>query len=116
MGWLQLSDDCGDECRNLSDAAFRTHIEGLLWAMRRENGGRFPKRELCRFAETSDPDKAVTELVSAGWWLDLIEDYRVVHDMQYQTEPKVLAKRRAATAERTRRWRRKAAGLPEDDA
>jgi hypothetical protein len=103
MGWLQLSDDFPDECGNLSDAAFRTHVEGLVWAMRRENGGRFPKRELFRFAEVIDPDKAGVELVAAGWWLDLDEDYRILHQMNYQTEPAVLAKRRADTAERTRR-------------
>ncbi len=38
--WLKLSDDFGVDCARvgLSDAAFRTHTEALLWIMSRENG------------------------------------------------------------------------------
>jgi hypothetical protein len=115
MSWLKKSDDFAIDCRDLSDAAYRTHDEGLLWAMHRLNRGRFAKRELYRFAETMDPDKAAAELVEAGLWKDLGDSYEIVHCMPDQEEPDVLTKRRADTAERTRKWRRKAAGLPEED-
>jgi hypothetical protein len=116
MTWLKKSDEFSDECRNLSDAAYRTHDEGLLWVMRRENGGRFPKRELHRFAETLDPDKAAAELVAAGFWRDHGREFEIVHHMHHQVEIAVLIKRRENTAERTRRWRRREAGFaPEDD-
>jgi hypothetical protein len=117
MSWLKKSDDFAVECASLSDAAYRTHDEGLLWVMHRETGGRFPKQELRRFAETADPDAAVAELLACGFWLDHGYEYEVVHHMEHQPEPDVLAKRRAANADRNRRWRRRNAGFPaEDDA
>ena len=50
--WLKLSDDFGDDCARLklSDAAFRTLVESLLWAMRRENGGSIDNIDIRRFA------------------------------------------------------------------
>ncbi|MGC7224587.1 hypothetical protein RBA13_22790, partial [Mycobacteroides abscessus subsp. massiliense] len=35
MTWTKLSDDYGDDCWRLSDAAFRTHTEGLCWSNRK---------------------------------------------------------------------------------
>ena len=113
MVWVKKSDDFSDECAavSLSDAAYRTHDEGLLWVMRRETGARFPKRELRRFAETADPETAVRELIDCGFWRDHGDSYEVVHHMQHQVEPEVIAARRANDAERQRRVRRKLAGL-----
>ena len=34
MTWTKLSDDFGDDCWELSDAAYRLHVEGLLWSNR----------------------------------------------------------------------------------
>ena len=114
MTWLKLPDDFDDSCDELSDAAYRTHVNGLLYVMRRETGGRFPKRKLRLFAGTTDPDAAVLELLACGFWLDNTEDYEVAHGMEHQPEPEVLAKRRADAADRQRRKRRRDAGLPED--
>jgi hypothetical protein len=118
MTWLKLPDEFDDQCEDLSDSAYRLHVNALVWVMRRELGPRFPKRKLRLFAQTTDPDTDVTELVSRGFWLDLISDYEVVYGMEHQPEPEVLAKRRADAAERQRRYRRKQVGLPdlpEDD-
>jgi hypothetical protein len=130
--WLKLSDDFAEQAARdgLTDAAFRTHVEALLWTMRRETGGWIWSRDIRRFAETADPEAAVIELVSLGWWHHPIADgrypeeesypgqFKLVANMDDQPEPDVIEARRRKTAERVRRHRRKQAGLhlvePED--
>jgi hypothetical protein len=129
--WVKLSDDFGERAARtgLSDAAFRTHIEALLWTMRRETGGWIHSRDIPRFAETKDPEAAVEELVGLGWWdYPAIDDrypkddpdrdpgadpglFRIVASMDDQPEPEVIEARRRKTAERVRQHRRKMAGL-----
>ena len=70
MTWTKLGEEFSDAARDLSDAAFRTHIEALMWSNRRGLDLQVPKRDLKRFAETDDPDTAVKALVAAGWWQD----------------------------------------------
>jgi hypothetical protein len=116
MTWLKVSDDFGDDCARagLTDAAFRTHIEGLCWAMRRETGGRIDAIDVRRFAETERPSAAIQELVDAGFWTRTERGYLIVHHMQHQPEPDVIAKRREKSAERQRKKRRRDAGLTAD--
>ena len=119
MTWLKLSDDFGDECAraSLTDAAFRTHVEALLWTMRRETEGRLSRRDVTRFGESDATSDAVRELLAAGFWV-VDEDtngYRVVHHMEHQPESAVLQVRRRMAAERQRRHRRRAAGLSRRD-
>lgn len=111
MTWTKLSDDYGDECSELTDAAFRTHTEALIWAMRRENAGYITGRDVKRFAESPHIELAVTELVSCGWWSIEGQGYRINHHMEHQPEPDLIAKRRELTADRVKRHRRKKAGL-----
>lgn len=115
MTWTKLSDDFGDQCARLSDAAFRTHVEALVWAMRRETGGYIDSRDVRRFGESPHAEMAVAELVAIGWWSIEGQGYRIHHHMEHQPEPEVIAKRRALEAERQRRHRLKRAGLTEDD-
>lgn len=112
--WLKLSDDFADDCARakLSDAAFRTHVEGLLWTMRRETAGVLDGFEVKRFAETADPALAVRELTDKGLWTSSADGHVISHHMEHQIEPEVITKRRANDAERQRRKRAKAAGLP----
>ena len=123
MVWAKLDDAYGDECAVLSDAAFRTHTEGLGWTMRRVTEGRITMRDLRRFAETDDPDKAVAELVEHGWWEDHSsgDGWMILHDMPCQRTREQIEADRAATAERQRRWReahgkRKPRSKPGDEA
>jgi hypothetical protein len=109
--WAKLSDSFGDEVAGLSDAAFRTHVEALLWAMRRETDGHLAERDVRRFAETADPAAAVQELLAHGLWAREQGGYVVLHHMEHQPEREVIAARRAAAAERQSRKRRKDAGL-----
>jgi hypothetical protein len=131
MTWVKLSDDFGDRAAQagLSDAAFRTHIEALLWTMRRETGGWIRERDIRRFAETRDPIAAVGLLVLNGWWHrpafderyphydadDHADLFRIVANMDDQPEPDVIEARRRRTAARVRRHRRKMAGLDPDE-
>jgi hypothetical protein len=115
MTWTKLSDDFGDQCAELTDAAFRTHVEGLLWTMRRETGGRLAERDLRRFAECADPQAAAAELVHRGWWKPAADGgWLIVHHLEHQPEPDVIAARRAMAAERQRRKRRKAAQIDKE--
>ena len=118
MTWLKLSDDFGDECARagLSDEAFRLHVEGLGWAMRRENGGRIDRRDLRRFAETADPEFAAAELVAVDFWSATSDGgWQIDHHMEYQPDPQVISARRAKDATRQTRRRRKLVGLDTPD-
>jgi len=114
--WLKLSDDYHDELGRIrvSDAAYRTHTEALGWVMRRETGGALSAQDVRRFAESPNADQAVDELCDAGLWQRTDTGYLVRFHMEHQPEVEVLAARRESNAERQRRARRKAAGLPED--
>ena len=112
MTWTKLSDDFADECGDLSDHAFRCHVEGLIWALRRETGGYLSDRDVRRCMESERAEDGVAELVARGMWAREGDGYRIGHHMEHEPEPEVLVKRRAATAERVRRHRLKAAGGP----
>ena len=116
MTWTKLSDDFSDHCSELSDAAFRTHVEGLLWTMRRETGGFIASRDVKRFTESPHAEAAIAELVACGWWSIERQGYRINHHMEHQPEPALIAKRRDLTAERVRRHRFKKAGMPSSNA
>jgi hypothetical protein len=109
--WLKLSDDFGDLCarHKLSDAAFRTLVESLLWAMRRENGGSIDTIDIKRFAESPEALSAVTELVDKQCWSPTESGYQVQTHMEHQIEPDVIATRRQKEAERQRKHRAKKA-------
>ena len=117
MTWLKLSDDFGDACATvaLSDAAFRTHVDGLLWCMRRETGGDLSDIHIRRCVETADPTTAIAELLAVGFWQRTDNGYRVVHGMDVQIPPDVIARKRENDNERQSRKRRRDAGLPPDD-
>lgn len=116
MTWTKLGDEFATECRDLSDAAFRTHVEGLNWAMKRETGGHVDARDVKRFAESPHADMAVDELVATGWWSIDGQGYRINHHMEHQPEPDLIAKRRELTAQRVKKHRRKKAGLEDSSA
>ncbi|MBB3041146.1 hypothetical protein [Nocardioides soli] len=116
MTWTKLSDDFGVDCRDLSDAAFRTHVEGLSWVMKRETGGYLDARDIRRFGESPHAEMAIAELVACGWWSIEGQGYRIHHHMEHQPEPDLVARRRELTAERVRKHRRKKAGLDDGNA
>lgn len=81
MTWTKLSDDFADDCWSLSDAAFRTHVEGLLYSNRRLFDLRLPTDEVRRFAKNPE---AVAELVREGYWAEDGENFVIRHHGAYQ--------------------------------
>lgn len=107
MTWTKLGDEWPEEARDLSDAAFRMHIEALCWSNRRLLDLRIPKRDVRRFAETDDPDLAVKECVTAGWWVDDGEVWDLSPRFpQWQQDAVQVEHRREKERERQRRNRR----------
>jgi hypothetical protein len=112
MTFTSLGDEFPAAARELSDAAFRTHIEALCWSAARLLDLLLPKREVRRFAETADPETAVEELISKGWWQDCGDAGYFIgcRFREWQQERVVVEKRRAANALRKRRQRLHAVG------
>lgn len=123
MTWLKIGEEFPVEVAkaDLSDAAFRLHIEGLAYAMDRENDGRFSEREVKRFAECSNYAVAIQELVDAGFWQRVgAGELQIVHHMEAQPSSAYLMDKRQNEATRQRRKREMdaliAAGYNEDEA
>lgn len=109
MTWLKLGEEFTRETRTLSDAAFRTHVEGLAWVLDRETGGALAERDVGRFAETEDPMAAVDELVDAGYWRRTGSGYVIEHHMDEQPSPQYLQDKRRNNAQRQARYREREA-------
>jgi hypothetical protein len=106
MTWTKLGDEWSDEARDLSDAAYRTHVDALGWSNRRGLDLLIPKRDIKRFAETADPDTAIKELEHTGWWDDRGDVWFLgLRFADWQLERRVVDQRREATALRVRRHR-----------
>lgn len=95
MPWTKLSDDFSDDCWTLSDAAFRLHVEGLLWSNRKLLDLRIPKQDLRRFAKRK---KAVAELLAANWWEEDGDVYVIRHHGNYQRSREAVLAQQAANA------------------
>jgi hypothetical protein len=113
--WTKLSDDFTDDCARagLSDSAVRTHVEGLVWTMRRESAGFLDHRDIRKAIETNNSAAAIAELIAVGFWQRLEHGWQIVHHMEHQPEPDLIARRRLLAAERVRKHRRRKAGLDE---
>ena len=81
MTWTKLSDDFNDDTDTLSDAAFRLHVEGIVWSNKKLLDVRIPKTDLRRFAKSEVP---ANELVEGGWWDDDGDAYVIQHHAVYQ--------------------------------
>jgi hypothetical protein len=86
MTWTKLGDEWSDDTdiAGLSDAAVRTHIDALVWSNSRLLDLVIPKRDLPRFAFSKDAERAVTELVTVEWWIDLGDRWRIEHRAVWQ--------------------------------
>lgn len=93
MTWTKLSDDYSDDTWRLSDAAFRLHTEALVWNNRKLLDCLIPKDDLRRFAKNPGP---VQELLAAGFWQDLGDNYLIIHHAQYQRDSIAVIKQQAA--------------------
>lgn len=111
MTWTKLGDEFGDETIELSDAAFRAHVEALVWSNRKLADLIIPKSLLARVTATSDPFAAAEELVSTGWWQDIGPAYYAgCRFADWQMDRSVIESKREQQAERVRRHRRHKVG------
>lgn len=112
MTWVKLDDsftDDADEVR-LSHPAFRLHVEGLVWVMRRETGGLIRGHELRRAVTLTEAEMslALPELMDVGWWKPHEDGWLLVHNLDQQRTPEQIACDRKAAAKRKADQRRKA--------
>jgi hypothetical protein len=106
--WTKLGDELRLEARDLSDAAFRTHIEALLWSGELHLDLRIPEGDLYRFAESGEAGKAAEELVSRGWWRARRDGWYIgCRHPEWQPTWKSVEATRAAWRDRSRRRRRR---------
>jgi hypothetical protein len=89
MTWTKLSDDFSDDCWELSDAAVRLHMEGLVWSNRKLLDLRLTKEDMVRWAKRPG---AAEELVAAGWWREAGDHYEIVHHATYQRSREAVLK------------------------
>lgn len=95
MTWTKLSDDFSDDAWDLSDAAFRLHVEGHTWSNRKLLDLHISPDDLRRFAKHPD---AVDELVAKGFWEVDVErgGYVILHHGSYQATSEQVIRRQAA--------------------
>ena len=72
----RLSTDFVDDLREVSDAAFRLHVEALVWSNKHGLDLRIPKGDLDR---TTQAPAAAQELIDAGLWFEIEGHYFIVH-------------------------------------
>lgn len=113
MTWTRLSDDFSDDCWQLSDAAFRLHVEALVWSNRKLLDCVLLKDDVRRWAKRPE---AVEELVEAGWWTDNGDSYTIRHHALYQRDREAVLKRQEANRRNGRRGGRPAGPGREDVA
>jgi hypothetical protein len=100
MTWSKLSDDFSDDCWELSDAALRLHVEGLVWSNRKLLDCRLRKEDMVRWAKRPG---AADELVNAGWWRETGNHYEIVHHATYQRSRDAVLKQQEANQKNGRK-------------
>jgi hypothetical protein len=109
--WTKFGDEFADAAWNLSDAAWRTHGEALMWSNRLGLDFEIPKRHIRRFAFSDQAEDAAAELCATGWRKDTGDYWNVGQRFpEWQIEHAVFEQRRADAALRQRRHRLHKAG------
>ena len=98
MTWCKLGDEFPDDLAEveLSDTAFRLHVEGLCWTMKRESGGLIRAHELRRLTAIENPETGLKELLDVEYWetIDQPRGWLIRHHMNHQRTPEQIAKDR----------------------
>lgn len=106
MTMTSLGDEFPYEARRLSDAAFRTHTEALVWSSTRLLDLAIPKGDLLRFAYSDGAVVAAEELLRAGWWKDCGDYWHIGERFAEWQQTKQQVERRRETNKRNQAHRR----------
>lgn len=83
MTWMKISPELFDQAAadDLSQDAALAHLQGLAWIYRTERDDcLIPRRLLPRLMPmTDDPVAAAAELVHAGYWIEGVKAFEVLH-------------------------------------
>lgn len=112
MTWRKTGAEFDAECDavEMTDAAYRTHVEGIGYIY--ETSAMtcsFAKRKVSKFANSTDAERGVRELLDLGFWRDLGDRYEVLHhaDVIRQSlaaqSKKLLRDKKAQQAHRDRK-------------
>lgn len=104
MTWRKTGSEFDDECANLelSDAAYRTHMEAIGWIYQVEQMPcRIPKHNVRRFASSRDTEAAIKELVAIGFWVDHGNAFEVMHHADVIRQSLAAQQRQRQTSKRT---------------
>src|SRR4051794_23470403 len=105
-----LGDEFSREAWPLSDAAWRLHVEALIYSNGFLLDLMIPKVDVRRFGKNDDA-ATIEELVAAGWWQDVGDAWWIgCRHSEWQLERAVIEKRRAEATKRKRRSRLHQAG------
>lgn len=97
MTWTKLDDEFDEDTADLSDAAFRLHVNAIVRSNRRLLDGRIPKVIVGSLVPKLRP-AAIAELVAGGWWRDEGTAYQLLRGLQDQpTSTEVEAQRKVET-------------------
>lgn len=104
MTWTKLGDEFTAECGNveLSDAAFRTHVELIAWLYRVEQMDlHIPKSRLSKVLESDHADSAMRELLAQGWYRSHDKHYELLHHADVVRQSIAAQQKARATSKRT---------------
>jgi hypothetical protein len=82
MTWPKFGTEFPDDCAeaDLSDAAYRTHAEAIIYLYGQENFALTVKKStMRRWAGSKHAEQAAAELVAKGFWRDGAAQWTVVH-------------------------------------
>lgn len=77
MTWSKIGDEFVPASMDLSDVAFRLHVEALCYSNWRLLDLTIPKRAFARYTAVEDIAGAAAELIDQGWWQDLGDEWWV---------------------------------------
>lgn len=103
MSWVKLDDRFPEhrKVEDLSDAAFRLHVSALCWTASKEKDGFVPRKAARKLGSQS----RIEELVDAGLWIQVGDDYEINDYLEYNPSHDQLEAKRAAARERMRKAR-----------
>jgi hypothetical protein len=104
MTWPKYGTEFVPQCADadLSDAAFRTHVEAIAYLYQVENPSlEIRKSRMRNVAHSEDWQNGIAELVVKGLWSESADAYQVVHHADVIRQSLVAQQKARETSKRT---------------